>query len=81
MFKEYIATLKVEVGEAETSTIITNSLYIVVAGSNDITNTYFNNPLRKLHYDPPSYVNLILNSASTFVQVDLICASIVSFVL
>ncbi|KAI8549459.1 hypothetical protein RHMOL_Rhmol06G0026200 [Rhododendron molle] len=68
LFKEYLAKLKGVVGEARTSVILANSLYVVVAGANDITNTYFGNPLRKLHFDVPSYTDLMVTSASSFVQ-------------
>ncbi|KAF7140269.1 hypothetical protein RHSIM_Rhsim06G0018200 [Rhododendron simsii] len=68
LFKEYLAKLKGVVGEARTSVILANSLYVVVAGANDITNTYFSNPLRKLHFDVPSYTDLMVTSASSFVQ-------------
>ncbi|KAL7244789.1 hypothetical protein ACSBR2_000197 [Camellia fascicularis] len=68
LFKEYIARLKGVVGEERTITILANSLYVVVAGSNDITNTYFNNPIRKLHFDVPSYTDLMVTSASNSVQ-------------
>lgn len=69
MFNEYVAKLKVAAGAETTSTILTNSLFVVVAGSNDITNTYFNNPIRRLHYDYSSYTDLLIYSASGFVQV------------
>ncbi|KAK3016598.1 hypothetical protein RJ639_005871 [Escallonia herrerae] len=68
LYKEYVAKLKELVGEDSTSTIVSNSLYIVVAGSNDITNTYFNNPLRRLHFEFSSYTDLMLDSASAFAQ-------------
>ncbi|KAA8528769.1 hypothetical protein F0562_036124 [Nyssa sinensis] len=68
LFKEYIVKLKGVVGEERTSTILANSLYMVFAGSNDITNTYFSTPLRKFRYDVPSYTDLMVSWASTFVQ-------------
>ncbi|KAK9670646.1 hypothetical protein RND81_13G215200 [Saponaria officinalis] len=68
MFKEYINKLKLAVGENMTSTIISQSVYLVCAGSNDITNTYFALPFRKLKYDVPSYTTLMVNWASTFIQ-------------
>ncbi|XP_057468673.1 GDSL esterase/lipase EXL3-like [Actinidia eriantha] len=68
LFKEYVARLKGVVGEARTRTIVADSIYVVVAGSNDITNTYFNNPIRKLHFDVPSYTDLMVTSASSFVE-------------
>ncbi|XP_017246350.1 GDSL esterase/lipase EXL3-like [Daucus carota subsp. sativus] len=68
LFNEYVAKLKVAVGAETTSTILSNSLFVVVAGSNDITNTYFNNPIRRLHYDYSSYTDLLVDSASGFAQ-------------
>ncbi|KAA8537492.1 hypothetical protein F0562_027100 [Nyssa sinensis] len=68
LFKEYIVKLKGIVGEERTSNVLASSLYMVVAGSNDILNTYFGGPLRKPHYDVPSYTDLMVSSASTVVQ-------------
>lgn len=68
MFKEYIMKLKGVVGEERTSKILRESLVIVAMGSNDIMNTYFSTPLRKLVYDIPSYADLMVSYASSFVQ-------------
>ncbi|XAR61630.1 Triacylglycerol lipase [Bertholletia excelsa] len=66
LFKEYTAKLKGLVGGERTSTILNNSVFLVVAGSNDLANTYFT--LRREQYDVPSYVDLIVRLASDFVQ-------------
>lgn len=68
-FKEYIKKLKAIAGEEKAKFIISNSLIFVVAGSNDISNTYFLTGMRKLEYDVPSYTDLMLNYASEFVKV------------
>ncbi|CAA3021506.1 GDSL esterase lipase EXL3-like [Olea europaea subsp. europaea] len=68
MFKEYIVKLKGIVGEERTSNILRESIVIVALGSNDITNTYFSTPLRKFIYNVPSYADLLVSSASSFVQ-------------
>ncbi|KAF3446808.1 hypothetical protein FNV43_RR11988 [Rhamnella rubrinervis] len=68
MFKEYIGKLQGMVGEERTNFILANSLFLVVAGSDDIANTYFTVPLRKLQYDVPAYTDLMVNSASGFLQ-------------
>lgn len=70
LFKEYLTKLKEIVGEDKTNNILSNGLFGVVTGSNDITNTYFGTPLRKSHYDVPSYTDLMLNYASSFIQVN-----------
>ncbi|KAF2324715.1 hypothetical protein GH714_016452 [Hevea brasiliensis] len=68
-FNEYIQKLIGFVGEEKTNFILANSLYLLVAGSDDIANTYFVLRARKLQYDVPAYTDLMANSASTFVQV------------
>ncbi|KAK4275084.1 hypothetical protein QN277_018223 [Acacia crassicarpa] len=68
MFKEYIEKLKGIVGEERTKEIVGNSLYVVVAGSDDIANTYFIARVRQLQYDIPSYTELMVNGASDFLK-------------
>ncbi|KAL8459169.1 hypothetical protein ACS0TY_036586 [Phlomoides rotata] len=67
-FKEYIGKLKGAVGEESANKILSNSLYLVVAGSDDLANTYFTIGLRRKQYDVSSYADLIVSSASTFIQ-------------
>ena len=59
------------VGEEKGEFIIANSLYLVVAGSNDIANTYFTLRASELSYNINSYSLLMANSASAFVQVSI----------
>lgn len=54
--------------EERTNTILGNSIYLIVAGSNDISTTYFTLGFRKLQYDVASYADLMVDSASTFIQ-------------
>ncbi|KAA3488961.1 GDSL esterase/lipase EXL3-like isoform X1 [Gossypium australe] len=68
LFKEYIAKLKQLIGEEKKNFIIANSLYLVVAGSDDIANTYFVLGARKMQYDVPAYTDLMLNSATEFLK-------------
>lgn len=68
-FKEYIEKVKNIVGEERANFILRNSIYFVVAGSDDIANTYFGTPFRRSHYDVNSYTDLMLHSATSFVQV------------
>ncbi|KAL0360518.1 UNVERIFIED_CONTAM: GDSL esterase/lipase EXL3 [Sesamum radiatum] len=68
MFKDYTMKLELIAGHERTLTISQEGLFIVVAGSNDITNTYFGTPLRKSHYDVSSYTDLLVAYASNFVQ-------------
>ncbi|CAI0435570.1 unnamed protein product [Linum tenue] len=66
-FQEYIAKVKSIVGEERANFIIGNALYLVVAGSDDIANTYFTLRARS-NYDIPGYTDLMSDSASNFVQ-------------
>ncbi|CAI0382538.1 unnamed protein product [Linum tenue] len=66
-FKEYTAKVKSMVGEKRTHFILGNAVYLVVAGSDDIANTYFLLRARS-NYDIPSYTSLMSDSASNFVQ-------------
>ncbi|XP_039000595.1 GDSL esterase/lipase EXL3-like [Hibiscus syriacus] len=68
LFKEYTAKLKQLVGEERANFILSKSLYLVVAGSDDIANTYFALRARKLQYDIPAYTDLMLNSATLFLK-------------
>ncbi|KAJ8443591.1 hypothetical protein Cgig2_019573 [Carnegiea gigantea] len=68
LFKEYINKLKATVGENRTSEIVSQSVYLVCAGSNDITNTYFVLPIRRWTYNVPAYTDMMVNWASTFIQ-------------
>ncbi|XP_014503434.1 GDSL esterase/lipase EXL2 [Vigna radiata var. radiata] len=66
MFKEYIVKLNQHVGENRTNFILSNALFFVVLGTNDISNTYFLSHLRQLQYDVPAYSDFLVNSASDF---------------
>lgn len=68
-FKEYVGKLKGAIGDKNTTNILSNSLFLVVAGSDDLANTYFTVGIRKLQYDIPSYADLLVSSASDFIQV------------
>ncbi|KAL5780734.1 hypothetical protein ACOSQ2_011471 [Xanthoceras sorbifolium] len=67
-FKEYKAKLKTLVGEERVNFILAKSLFLVVAGSDDIANTYFDLRARESQYDIPAYTDLMANSASDFLK-------------
>ncbi|KAJ8439807.1 hypothetical protein Cgig2_029067 [Carnegiea gigantea] len=46
-FKEYIEKVKQLVGEDRTQFILANSVFVILAGNNDILNTCVDNPFRK----------------------------------
>lgn len=71
-FQEYIGKLKALIGEEETKNIFKNSLFIVVAGSNDLANTYFSDGIRWKEYVVNTYSDLIEDGAIRFVQVSIL---------
>ncbi|XP_010033516.1 GDSL esterase/lipase EXL3 [Eucalyptus grandis] len=68
LFKEYVNKIKSGAGEEKAADIVKNSVYMVVCGSDDIANTYYSTPFRRGEYDIPAYTDLMLNSASSFIQ-------------
>ena len=69
MFREYKRRLKAAVGEKRFEMIVSQSVYIVCSGANDIANTYFLGPFRRPHYSIQAYTDLMAESASSFLQV------------
>ncbi|CAH9067966.1 unnamed protein product [Cuscuta epithymum] len=67
-FKEYLGKLKAAFGEEQTKFILDNSLFLVVAGSDDLANTYFTVGIRRLHYNVDAYTDLVIHGASNFIQ-------------
>ncbi|KAL3639040.1 hypothetical protein CASFOL_016947 [Castilleja foliolosa] len=67
-FKEYIGRVKRAVGEESTTHILRNSVFMVVAGSDDLANTYFTIGTPRFQYDISSYADLLVASASSFVK-------------
>ena len=64
MFKDYIGKLNATVGAEQTNFILANSLFFLVAGSNDIANTYYLSHAREIMYDISSYTDLMIKFAS-----------------
>ncbi|KAL1561104.1 GDSL esterase/lipase EXL3-like [Salvia divinorum] len=67
-FKDYIGKLKAAVGEEKGNFILANSLYLLVAGSDDLANTYFTIGIRRKQYDIASYTDFMVSSASSFIE-------------
>ncbi|XP_059302392.1 GDSL esterase/lipase EXL3-like [Lycium ferocissimum] len=68
LFQEYIEKLKGLVGEEEATYILSNSFYMVVAGSDDFLNSYYVTGFRRNQYHINSYTDRIVAWASDFVQ-------------
>lgn len=49
--------------------ILSNSLYLVIAGTDDLANTYFSTGVGRLEYDIGAYTNLMVDSAFNFIKV------------
>ncbi|KAI4321652.1 hypothetical protein MLD38_035010 [Melastoma candidum] len=67
-FKEYIGKLKRVAGEEKTNFTLAKSIFLLVAGSDDIANTYFTARMRKIQYDISTYTDLMAELASNFLQ-------------
>ncbi|KAL6222243.1 hypothetical protein ACLB2K_005635 [Fragaria x ananassa] len=68
MFRKYKSKISAAVGNERTATILSKSISFVSMGSNDFAINYFSTPLRSPHYDIPAYTDLMIQSASTFLQ-------------
>ncbi|KAK0603021.1 hypothetical protein LWI29_000559 [Acer saccharum] len=68
LFKQSLTKIKAAVGEEQTAYILSKSIFLVCSGSDDIVNTYFVTPFRRLHYDINSYTDLMSDAASSFLQ-------------
>jgi hypothetical protein len=60
-------------GEERATQLLSESAYLIVAGSDDLANPYFSSPLWSSRYDFSSYSNFILQGASSFIQVLFSC--------
>lgn len=69
MFKEYLEKLKSIVGVEKTSYLLTNSVFLLVAASNDLANTYFSFGIRRFQYDVPSYADFLVSKCSDIIKV------------
>ncbi|THU74405.1 hypothetical protein C4D60_Mb04t32980 [Musa balbisiana] len=66
-FKEYKRTLTGNLGEKKLTRLLSGSLFIVCAGSNDVVE-YFSNPMQQLSHGISSYAEFLIQSASRFLQ-------------
>ncbi|KAI3954923.1 hypothetical protein MKW92_031953 [Papaver armeniacum] len=67
LFKEYLAKVTAIGGQAKAKSILSESVYLVVAGSDDLANTYYGSRLRN-NYDIPAYTDFMVEGASSFIQ-------------
>ncbi|KAL5224142.1 hypothetical protein ABZP36_010781 [Zizania latifolia] len=68
LFKEYKEKLLRIAGARRAAEIVSESLYLVVTGTDDLANTYFTTPFRR-DYDLDSYIDFVVQCASDFIQV------------
>ncbi|XP_068640527.1 GDSL esterase/lipase EXL3-like [Aristolochia californica] len=68
LFREYISKLEGIAGADQAVRIVSDSIYLVILGSDDLANTYFTTPFRKAHYDIPTYTDFMVQKASIFYQ-------------
>ncbi|CAH2043719.1 unnamed protein product [Thlaspi arvense] len=68
-FQAYIAQLNSITGDEErTRSIISNAVYVISAGNNDIAITYFSNPVRNTRYTVFSYTNMMVSWTESFMK-------------
>ncbi|KFK44138.1 hypothetical protein AALP_AA1G220000 [Arabis alpina] len=65
-FQEYIEKVKSFVGKEKADHIISKSLAIVIAGSDDLANTYYGTHAEEFLYDIDSYTSFMASSAASF---------------
>uniref|UniRef100_A0A0D9XG52 GDSL esterase/lipase EXL3 n=2 Tax=Leersia perrieri TaxID=77586 RepID=A0A0D9XG52_9ORYZ len=68
MFAEYKQKLVEIAGDAAAARIVSESLFVVCAGTDDIANNYFLSPVRPLQYDISSYVDFLTQLAYDFIK-------------
>ncbi|XP_068646061.1 GDSL esterase/lipase EXL3-like [Aristolochia californica] len=68
LFGEYISKLEGIAGADGAARIVSDSVYLVISGSDDLANTYFSTPFRRAHYDIPTYTDFLVQKASIFYQ-------------
>jgi hypothetical protein len=74
-FKELQAKVRCIIGEKKAAELFSQSVYGIIAGSDDVANTYFGTPFRRINYDYSSYANLMLKGASSFLEVHKFCGN------
>ncbi|KAH9703998.1 GDSL esterase/lipase [Citrus sinensis] len=79
LFKAYIVRLKGIVGEEKAKRIISESLVIVSAGTNDLVFNFYDLPTRKFQFTISEYQDFLLAKLQSFVKevYDLGCRTIV----
>ncbi|KAM7256705.1 hypothetical protein ACFE04_012446 [Oxalis oulophora] len=68
LFRNYLAKIKSAAGEEKAANILSQGLFLICVGSNDIANTYYGTPLRYPKYDINAYTDLTTSFASSFFQ-------------
>nr|GEZ11240.1 GDSL esterase/lipase At5g42170-like [Tanacetum cinerariifolium] len=71
-FKQYTEKLKMNIGEKAAKDIIKNSVFLVVASTNDLL---YSLPAQRLEYDTVSYDNMLVKLALNFVQLKSLASS------
>ncbi|XP_071704567.1 GDSL esterase/lipase EXL3-like [Rutidosis leptorrhynchoides] len=68
MFKQYIKKLKMNIGEVVTNNVITNSVCLLLGGSNDIQIKFFGIPYKRRQNDVRVYAKTLVTFALSYVQ-------------
>lgn len=68
-FQEYIEKVKGFAGKEKADHIVSKSLALVIAGSDDLANTYYGSHAEEFLYDIDSYTSFMASSAASFAMV------------
>lgn len=69
-FKKYIIRLNNVIENHEkTNSIISNAVYLISAGNNDLAITYYTTLTRSLQYTVPAYTDLMVTWTRDFIKV------------
>lgn len=71
-YKEYQSKVANITGKKRASKIFQDAIYLVSAGNSDYIQNYYINPIIAGAYTPPQFADLLIQSFSSFIQVELI---------
>lgn len=70
-FMQYKSRIAGTIGQEKTTELISKSVFIVSAGTNDFVVNYFTVPIRKKMYTIPQYQHFLVQNVHQFIKVSL----------
>ncbi|GLJ37441.1 hypothetical protein SUGI_0760740 [Cryptomeria japonica] len=68
LFRNYKARVEEGVGSKNTSNLISQALYVAVAGTNDFVQNYFYMPIRRKEFKVEQYGGLVIHGCKSFLE-------------